>query len=179
MAPTNTPSPLTGTMGGSRPVITAKEAKARRVALRGMFVAGLQLDQITEEMSKPPFNMIEDDVLSLLERVKKDLVNEYDNRTPFNKAAASERISKHIVKAAAEKQFGAVANLEGQLAKIQGTEEPIQTHLTIDHQIQQKALHILSLKTPAELQELVVDELRHRQLTSAPFSAPESDENQD
>lgn len=168
---TNEPARLSGApgMGGRRRTVTAKEAKERRTAMADLMSNGLTTDEIVEAMGAK-YGMTEDEVLRLREKVRASMATEYDENAPLHKQMASRRIHRHIVSAAKARQWGAVAQLESQLSKIQGTESPTEQHITVDARLQQATLHVLGNMSPSQIQELVAEELRRLPSTATPPS---------
>jgi hypothetical protein len=146
-------------MRGPRITVTAKQAKERRMALSQLLINGVSHDEIAEAMGAK-FQMTSDEVATLIPKVLNQLKAEYDESSPFHKQMASRRLHGHIIEARKARQYSAVANLESQLSKIQGTESPTEQHLTIDARLQQATLQVLGQLTPAQVNDLVAEELR-------------------
>jgi hypothetical protein len=158
----NVPARLAGIGGttGIRSTISAKEAKARRSAMTDLICNGVSNDELIELMQNNFPSMTIDEIDKTKEKVRAALLAEHDENAPLFKPAAIRRIHKHIVQASSAKQWGAVANLESQLSKIQGTESVSETHITVDARLQQATLQVLGTMSAAEVQELVAEELK-------------------
>jgi hypothetical protein len=163
------PERLSGAPGMRGPghTVTAREAKQRRVTLANLMCDGLNDDELVETM-QGAFQMTEDEVLRLRDKVRAQLSAEFDENSVIHKAMASRRIHRHIQEARKARQWGAVANLESQLSKIQGTESPTEQHITVDAKLQQATLTMLGGMTPAQVQELIAEELKRLPPTSTP-----------
>lgn len=146
-------------MRGPSRTVSAKEASERRTTLMDLMCNGLSEDELVSAMDTK-YGMTRDEVLRLREKVRAVLQSEFDETAPLHKAMASRRIQRHILQAQKARQWGAVANLESQLSKIQGTESPTEAHVTVDARLQQATLHVLGGMSPAQVQELVAEELR-------------------
>jgi hypothetical protein len=157
----NGPEPIAAGLGmiGPRVTVTPKEAKERRVALADLMSHGVSQDEIVDAM-RAKFEMTEDQTLALSEKVNAQVITEFTENSTIHKAMASRRLHRHIVGATKARQWSAVAQLEGQLAKIQGTESPSEQRLTIDARLQQATLQVLGGMTPAQVNELVGEEVR-------------------
>lgn len=157
----NSPARFAGIGGltGSR-TVTAKEAKARRMAMTDLICNGVSNDELIELMQNNFPGITDDEIEKMKEKVRAALLAEHDENAALFKPAAIRRIHKHIVKASNANQWGAVANLESQLSKIQGTESVSETHITVDARLQQATLQVLGTMSPAEVQELVAEELK-------------------
>lgn len=155
------PERLSGAPGmrGPARTVTAREAKQRRVALLDLMSSGLSDDEIIDAM-QTNFAMTEDEVIRLREKVRAQMLVEFDENAPLHKAMASRRIQRHINEARKARQWGAVANLESQLSKVQGTESPTEQHITVDARLQQATLQVLGGMTQAQVQELIAEELK-------------------
>lgn len=171
------PVPMAGGPGmrGPSRTVTAKEATERRTTMMDLMSNGLSEDELITAMDTK-FSMTRDETIRLRERVKAVLQSEFDEAAPLHKALASRRIQKHILRAQKANQWGAVANLESQLSKIQGTESPTESHITVDARLQQATLHVLGGMSPAQVQELVAEELKRMPTTvsSPQFGAPQA-----
>lgn len=152
--------PGIGGLSGTRTTVTAKEATARRTAAMDLLCNGVSNDEFIDLMQINFPSMTIADIDAIKEKAKAALISEHEEKAPLFKAAAVRRISKHIVHASSAKQWGAVANLESQLSKIQGTESPTETNINVDARLQAATLHVLGSLSPAEVQELVAEELR-------------------
>jgi hypothetical protein len=153
-------------MSGPRVAVSAKEAKERRMMLADAMSNGLSFDEITEVMFTH-FGMNTDQVKALMDKVKRQLQTEFDENSALHRATASRRIHRHIIEARKKGQFSAVANLEGQLARIQGTEAHQQVQINADIKMQGAVVQLLGSLTQAQLNELVAEELQHfKQLPS-------------
>jgi len=131
---------------------------------------GVSDEELVDLMQNNFPGITEGEVDRLKEKVKALILAEYEDRSPLFKATAVRRIHRHIVGAKAANQWGAVANLEGQLSKIQGTESVSEMHVTVDARLQQATLHVLGMMNPAEVNELVAEELKRLpKVTSASF----------
>jgi hypothetical protein len=158
----NSPARLAGIGGlsGPRTTVTAKEAKARRAAMTDLICNGVSNDELIELMQNNFPGITTGEIDRIKEKVRASLLTEHDENAPLFKPAAIRRIHKHIVQASSAKQWGAVANLEAQLSKIQGTESVSETHITVDARLQQATLQVLGTMSAAEVQELVSEELK-------------------
>ena len=171
----NEPARMSGVGGlsGPRYTVTAKEAKARRTAMLDLMSNGLTDDEIVEVMQTNFKAMTDDEILRLKTTMRAQMLADFEEQSPLFKATACRRLQRHIVQASSAKQYGAVANLEGQLSKIQGTESVSEAHITIDARLQQATLQVLGSMTPAQVQELVAEELKRlpRCITPNPSEA--------
>jgi len=159
-----------GGLTGARSTVTAREAKARRSAMLDLISNGVSDDELIDLMQTNFPGISEGEIDRLKEKVKASVIAEYDERAPLFKALAVRRIHKHLIGAKGANQWGAVANLEGQLSRIQGTESASETHVTVDARLQQATLHVLGMMNPAEVNELVAEELRRLpKITSQSF----------
>jgi len=148
-----------GGLSGSR-TLTAKEAKARRMAMTDLICNGVSNDELIELMQTNFPGITVNEIDKMKEKVRAALLAEHDDNAVLFKPAAIRRIHKHIVKASNANQWGAVANLESQLSKIQGTESVSETHITVDARLQQATLQVLGTMSAAQVQELVAEELK-------------------
>lgn len=157
----NLPARMAGGPGmrGPASTVTPRQARERRVAFADLLSSGLSSDELYATMADK-FGMGEAEVDRLAEKVKAQLKTEYEEGAILHKAAASRRLHRHIVSAAAAKQYSAVAQLESQLSKIQGTESPTEQHITVDAKMQAAVMTMLSTSSPTQIQELVNEELR-------------------
>lgn len=168
----NSPARMGGPGGltGARSTVTAKEASARRSAMLDLISNGVSDDELIDIMQNNFPGISSGEIDKLKEKVKALVIAEYDDRAPLFKPLAVRRIHKHILKAEKANQWGAVANLEGQLSKIQGTESVSEMHVTVDARLQQATLHVLGMMNPAEVNELVAEELKRLpKITSQSF----------
>ena len=155
-----------GGLGGTKMTISPRDARQRRVMMTDLVSNNLSLDEMLEAMSDK-FGMDAEAVIELKQRVCTQLQKEYEDNKSTHKAMANRRISKTIVKAGVARQFGAVAQLEAQLSKIQGTEAPIEQHITLDATVQTATMTILGEMDPAQIQVLVAEELKRLPAASA------------
>ena len=155
------PMTLSGAgLSGVRLDVSPAEAAKRRTTMATLLANGLSDEEIVEMMKKAHTTMIDDEVTELQEKVAERMLAESEKRKPYKKALAEKRLQRHIVSAASRNAWGAVANLEGQLARIQGTEEPQESKLTVDARLQSAAVHVLGAMSNEQLNELVAEELK-------------------
>ncbi len=148
---------LSGARGAAVGMAASEELK-RRNAMEGLLKNNVGDDVIFRVMMQE-FNMTDSESEVLKEQVLARALSESEHRKPFKKALAEKRISDHIAKASKRGAYGAVAALEGQLARIQGTEEPVESKLTVNARLQTATLHILQGMPQEQIDELIAEEL--------------------
>lgn len=161
----NEPIGLPGAgLSGSRAAgIGPSDMLKRRSTMETLLKSNVTDDMIARVMMQE-FNMTDSESEVLKAKVLEHLLSESEHRKPFKKALAEKRISDHIAKASKRGAYGAVAALEGQLARIQGTEEPTETKLTVNARLQTATLHILQGMPQEQIDELIAEELAHAAL---------------
>lgn len=117
-------------------------------------------EEIQRGMSAEFQGMTEQEIDDLSLATAERMLAESSGRKAYKKAFAEKRIHTHIAKASKRGAWGAVANLEAQLARIQGTEEPVEQKVTVDARLQTATLQVLGELTPEQVQELVAEELK-------------------
>lgn len=152
-------------MRGPSRTVTAREARDRRKTIKELMCNGLSEDELCDAMDAK-FGMSQDEVTRLRDKMRATIQSEFEENAPLHKAMASHRIQRHIVSAQSARQWGAVANLEAQLSKIQGTESPTESHVTVDAKLQAATLQVLAAMNPAQVNELVAEELRRMPTTT-------------
>lgn len=162
----NEPMPLPGAgLSGPRFGPGSVELAKRRASMEALLVNGVSDENIVRAMSAE-HGMTEDEVVVLQKAVAERMLSECEVRKPFKKAMAERRIHSHIAKAANRNAWGAVANLESQLARIQGTEEAQETKLTVNARLQTATLHVLTSMPQEQVDELIAEELARNALPS-------------
>jgi hypothetical protein len=147
----NEPMSLPGAgLSGSRASLGPPEQLKRRTNTS---------DELIARVMNQEYQMLEHEVEVLKMQVLERMLSESDHRKPFKKSMAERRLSAHIAKAAKRGAWGAVAALEGQLARIQGTEEATETKVTVNARMQTATLHILSGMPQEQIDELIAKEL--------------------
>lgn len=156
--------PGAGGMSGARGM-AASDMLRKRNAMLGLLKNNVGDDVIARVMQQE-FNMTDSESEVLKQQVLERALSESEHRKPYKKSLAEQRISEHIVKASKRGAYGAVAALEGQLARIQGTEEAVETKLTVNARVQTAVLHILQGMPQEQIDELIAEELAIAQLSS-------------
>lgn len=146
-------------LSGPRESISPKEAAKRRGFMSKLLVNGASDDEVRSVMKKE-FGLDEHEADLLADQVAERMLQESAKKKPYKKAMAEKRLHGHIARAAARNAWGAVGVLEGQLARIQGTEEPIETNIKVDARLQQATLTVLGQMSPEQVQELVAEEVK-------------------
>ena len=152
------PMPSAG-LSGARPAVAPPEAAKRRSTMATLLVNGLSDEEIARAMASE-YGMGEDECEVLRVQVAERMMAESDARKPFKKSMAEKRIHRHIASASKRGAWGAVANLEAQLARIQGTEEPLEQRITTDVRLQTATLQVLGSLSNEQVEALVSEELR-------------------
>jgi hypothetical protein len=155
----NEPMSLPGAgLSGSRASLGPPEQLKRRTTMETLLVNNTS-DELIARVMNQEYQMLEHEVEVLKMQVLERMLSESDHRKPFKKSMAERRLSAHIAKAAKRGAWGAVAALEGQLARIQGTEEATETKVTVNARMQTATLHILSGMPQEQIDELIAKEL--------------------
>lgn len=151
------PMRLAGTNAGVGRGISPKAARERRTAMANFLSAGLSTEELIDVMMSKFGDMSEDDVLVLRDRVMSKLNEEFIGNKKNFAALASRRLSQHILNAQKARAWGAVANLENQLARIQGTEQALEQHITIDARLSQATALVLGNLSHEQLDAIIRD----------------------
>lgn len=155
----NEPLSLPGAgMSGSRMSISPAELAKRSASMETLLANGVSDETITRAMNSE-YSMTEMESDQLKESVANRMLAESTARGPYKKVFAEKRLHGHIRASAKRNAWGAVANLEGQLARIQGTEEPTESRVTIDARLQTATLHVLAGMPQEQVDELIAEEL--------------------
>lgn len=156
----NQPAALNGGgLSGPRPSIAPAVVIERRNTMKNLIASGLDDDEI-ELVMNSQFGMLAEDIRTLRERMIVEIQKDSERRKPYNKALAETRIHRHIRAAAKRQAWGAVAQLENQLSRIQGTEEPTQHTVSIHGRLSQATIDTLGGLPPEMIQEMVEEESR-------------------
>ena len=164
----NVPARLDGTTA-VQTFVSPDEARRRREVMSGMLAAGLSMDRIIIQMGlekvtlpngteQDGFAMSEDQVVRLINEVRGVWEQEDLERAVYNKSAAVRRHQDHIQKASKKGQWPAVAMLETNLARIQGTNEPLEIHVNDDSRVNDALVRVLGMANPEKLREMVTQE---------------------
>lgn len=155
----NKPMTISGAgLSGPRPKISPREANKRKGLAIALMSNGVPDAEVVQTLRKE-FGITTREAKNLRFAALKKLTLESELKRPHKKALAEHRIQRHIVQAASRHAWGAVAQLEKNLSKIQGTEEPTEQRVTVDARLQQAVLVVLGSKTPEEIQSLVAEEV--------------------
>lgn len=151
----NEPADIAGKSPGMK--IAHTEAQARRSFIELSLMDGHPDCDIIDYL-RAGFNVSKQHAADMLKRAKSRLQKQSDERKPLNRALAERRIHDHITSARKRNQFAAVAQLEKQLAAIQGTEQPPETNVNVNVRLNAAVMHVLGQLEPAQLQSIIVDE---------------------
>ena len=162
----NVPRRIPGTKApGPIEKVPTDESRRRRIVLSRLLATGKPDDEIFQIMGltrmpdgTPGFGMSPNGVRKLISEVYATWGEEDSSRKPHLKSAARRRIYKHMEKAISDSQWSAVSNFEKTLARIEGTEEPLETHNTIDINITEAALLVLGEADPVAVRQLIESE---------------------
>jgi hypothetical protein len=154
----NEPIALPGAGTGGARGISASDELRRRNTMLGL-LKNMVGDDVIVRVMQQEFNMTDSESEVLKQQVLERALSESEHRKPYKKSLAEQRISDHIAKAAKRGAYGAVAALEGQLARIQGTEEATETKVTVNARLQTATLHILQGMPQEQIDELIAEEL--------------------
>lgn len=146
-------------------VVTVEERRARTEVIERLLIAGVSMTRI-EDTCKERFSMSAGKVRQYIEQVRARWAEEERQQRPHNKAAAIRRVLGHIAKAASDKNWAAVAQLEKHLADLQGTKEALEVHLNIDATVTEAALHVVANLTPERRAALIGEQRRLRELAA-------------
>lgn len=173
---TDEPGKLTNLDGSARirERTTPEQAAQRREAVSKMLMAGHSLDRIVEVMSRKTmvvkrpdgtseqiagFGLEHRTTLALINEVRRRWQDEEEEEAPYRRMAAIRRNKAHIEKAAAKGQYGAVAALEANLTKMEGTAEPIRVEVSnVGREMDEALMHVLGEMDPDQFRELVASE---------------------
>ena len=145
-------------LSGARMSVTPTELAKRANSMEQLLMHGVSDETIARTMQSE-YSMTESESEQLQVSVAQRILAESAARSPYKKALAEKRLHNHIMKASKRNAFGAVANLEGQLARIQGTEEPVESKVTIHARLQTATLHLLASMPQEQVDELIAEEL--------------------
>jgi len=157
----NEPLPLAGGAGLSGPrhlSLSPAEVAKRRGSMEALLINGVSDEDITRVMNAE-HGMTDQETEDLRVAVAEAMLHESATRGPYKKAMAEKRLHQHIAKAAKRNAWGAVAVLEGQLARVQGTEVPTETKVTVDARLQTATLHVLAALPQEQVDALIAEEL--------------------
>lgn len=144
-------------------------ARQRREAVSSLLAAGVSTDAIIAQMGKAVivapdgtqhtgYDLPEPQVMRLISEVRQIWDQEDAERQQWAKAAAVRRHQDHIRKASAKGAYTAVAMLETNLARIEGTNEPLEIHINDDSRVNDAVMRVLGMTDPTKLRALVAQE---------------------
>lgn len=144
-------------------------ARNRREAVSALLAAGVSTDAIVTQMGRAQitapdgvqhagFSLPQPQTMRLIAEVRQIWDAEDNERQQWAKSAAVRRHREHIRKASAKGAYTAVAMLETNLSRIEGTNEPIEIHVNDDSRVNDAVMKVLGLTDPAKLRTLVAKE---------------------
>jgi hypothetical protein len=152
---------------GRTPPVSEEELVRRRQVIRGALANRLDRPQVYAVMHQQ-FGMSPTMVKSLIAKVRVEQLQEDPDRQQYARIDAVERLNSHIVQARQDRKWSAVASLEGQLARIEGTEQRPEQQVTMDVTLKTAVLHVLANESPERVHELVEEQLAVEGLLEAP-----------
>lgn len=150
--------------------VSPEQARARRQSVSRLLANGKSTDEIIEMMgravlkdpltgeSRAGFDLTPEQTTQVIVQVQQMWEEEDAQRKAFRKAAAIRRHHEHITKASKKGAYTAVAMLEGNLSKIEGTAEPLRIEVSDDTRMSEAVLKVLQVADPAKLRALVQQE---------------------
>ena len=174
----DTPGQLTNIDGSPRTqvYVSPKLASQRREATSKMLMAGHSIDRIIEVMGReymlvpdpenpgkkkriPGFGLSAEVSLGIINEVRKRWKDEDEEEAPYRRAAAIRRNKSHIEKAASKGQYGAVAALEANLSKMEGTHEAVKIEVSnVGRELDEALVSVLGELDPEVVQDMVAME---------------------
>lgn len=169
----NEPKKLHGVSASSgRQTVTKlneTDAKKRREAIANLLVVGADRATILDKMTPvtlpsfvngkkttvPGYGMTPREVDLAIKSIYAEWDEEEAELRRYAKSKSERRILAEIHQARADKQFGAVANLEKVLMAMQGTEQPPERPQQIDSRITDALLQFFGEMDPAEMRILI------------------------
>ena len=149
------------------PSLPPGEAAKRRSAMSKLLANGMDIGTIKRTM-KNEFGMSTDQAADLRKLTLIEWQEEQDEMRPHQKTMASRRLHGHIVAAAGKSQYQAVASLEKVLMDVQGTAEPVQVNVNVEHRLTGAVLSVLGQTDPGVVRELIHDQREYELLQAQP-----------
>lgn len=147
--------------------VSAELARARRQAVSQLMAAGTGNDEIIRlmglaqlrdpatQVTKPGFALTEQQTMHVMLDVQRMWDHEDATRGEMAKSASIRRHHDHIQKASKKGAYTAVAMLESNLSKIEGTNEPLRIEVNDGARMTDAVLRVLGDVDPAKLRALV------------------------
>jgi hypothetical protein len=163
----NVPETLAGEPKAQLVHVKPAVARARREAVTKMLANGMSTDAIVDLMGqdqvhdstgkeRPGFSLEFAQTIALISEVRKVWDREDEERKEFAKGAAERRHYSHIDRAARKGAFTAVAMLETNLMRIQGTGEPLEVNVNSkDSRLSEALIRVLNGTNALQLRQLV------------------------
>ncbi len=165
----------------NRPLRTSKkplppgQVIKRRAAMTKLLANGMDKRTINTAMLQE-FGMTKPATEALRKLTLVEWQEETDDMRPHLKQAASRRLHNHILQAGTKGQFQAVASLEKVLMEVQGTAEPMQVNVSVDHRLTTAVLHVLGQTDATMVRELIEGQREFENHTVIPTLGEASDE---
>lgn len=145
--------------------VSPEKARQYRESVSRMLASGVSADGIIEAMGRttvmvdgqqrPGFGLPKARVIALIAEVRQVWEAEDAEGAAHRTAAARRRHLSHIRKAEAKGSFNAVAMLEGNLIKIDGTAVPIEVKVTHEARLNDATMAALGQADEAEIRRLI------------------------
>lgn len=139
--------------GGSRRRVSRAEQLERRKLVLGLMSNHIPDEDIVAQCDKK-FGMTRAAAKRLIRECEHALHEQSKALLPVLKSKAVNRLHAHIVKAAKDGSWNAVAALEGRLARIQGTEAPVELNVNVEAEVRESVVALLSTLPPATVATL-------------------------
>ena len=149
----NLPEAMPGHQGSK--LVPEAERRQRREAMTAMLAQGVSRDAIfTTFMAR--FNMTEAAVKQLMTDVRAMWDDEDAEAARYAKGAARRRLHRHIQEAAKDRKWTAVANLEGVLADVEGTNvKDEDLPVDVDARLSEALLAVLNATDTKEVRVMI------------------------
>jgi hypothetical protein len=141
--------------------LTKAERNQRIRAAEALLSNGASKDHIHQVLADK-FGMGQRAITALITRVYKLWSEDESSQRAHYKRAAIRRIHGHINAARKQGKFGAIASLEGLLARIQGTLDPIRVEVNVEATLRETVLHVMTGLDTERLHELAQRALAYR-----------------
>lgn len=163
-----------------RASVTLEQKRERLDVIEQLMIRGVGTNKI-EKACAERFGMTKGAVARYVAHLREQWAEEERQARPTNKATAQRRIYQHIQKARDADNWAAVASLERLLSDIQGTKEAIDINLSIDADVREAAIHVITSLTPEQRAEILEEQRKLRELAAMvdpnavkPISVPEA-----
>lgn len=158
--------------GEMRTVTPAEQLERRTLAF--MMVADFRTHPEIHHELYNRFGMADAARRNLISRAHQELCKTDTGEKQFAKSSAVHRHLRWVRLAAGAKQFSAVASLERNLARIQGTLEPLEVNLTLDANVKMSVTNVVASLDADTLRKLAERALQYRGEMSLALPSPES-----